>query len=253
MIVLDHLKAGYMGSPVIEIEHQVFETGKITSLIGKNGSGKSTLLKAIIGLLKYSGSLTIDGKERNQMSDKERARQVAYLPQSLTAPDMDVLTLVSHGRYARLGFSRTLNDADKKAIRDAMDVTDVTGLSGRSLKSLSGGERQRAYLAMTIAQDTQILLLDEPATYMDVAHQARITQILKTLAADGKGIILASHDLQQSFSISDRLCIMDGGRIRACDTPQALAEKPQVMRSALGVTVAACDDARFLYPYVLAK
>lgn len=253
MIILDRLETGYMQKPVLHIPHQEFGEGKIISLIGRNGSGKSTLLKTMVGLLPYKGSVKVDGRELSEMRDKERARFMSYLPQSLTVPDMDVATLVVHGRYVRLGFSRVLSEADRQAVRRAMEITDVAHLKDRRLRSLSGGERQRAFLAMVIAQDTKMLLLDEPSTYMDVAHQKEITEILQRLAEGGKGVILASHDLQQSFSASDQLCILDHGEIAACGTPEDLAARPDLLRASLGVALKKCCDPGLLYPFVLSQ
>ena len=162
---------------------------------------------------------------------------------------MDAYTLVSHGRYARLGRSKTLSAADRDSIEAAMRLTGTWEMRDKFLKRLSGGERQSVYLAMAIAQDTQMLLLDEPDTYLDVPHQLKIHTILRQLADDGKGIVTVSHDIAKSFSQSDRICILSQGKAAACDTPAVLSTDDRLY-AALGVRVAK-TNGNTLYDYAL--
>ena len=165
MIELDRVTAGYPGRPVLQDIRLGFETGEITSLIGPNGCGKTTLLRAACGLLPLQGGQVLyDGKPLGKFGRKEFARLAAILPQTRDIPSIRAGQLVAHGRYPHLGFGRDLTKADREKIAWAMEATGTAGLAEKELSQLSGGERQRVYLAMTLAQDTQVLFLDEPTT-----------------------------------------------------------------------------------------
>ncbi|MBQ8974870.1 MAG: ABC transporter ATP-binding protein, partial [Oscillospiraceae bacterium] len=218
MIEIRQMRSGYGGRSVIEIEKSLFCEGNIVSVVGKNGCGKSTLLKTLAGMLPYSGSIDLCGRQLRELPGRQRAGLVSYLPQSLTAPDMTVATLVSHGRFSKMGFSKALSRHDRDIIGEAMDIAQVSSLSERRVKDLSGGERQRSFMAMVIAQDAEFLLMDEPSTYMDIEHQMTMWQVLGELRRRGKGIIIVSHDIPQCFSNSDSVLVMDGGRVLSMDS-----------------------------------
>ncbi|MCH4207327.1 MAG: ABC transporter ATP-binding protein [Solobacterium sp.] len=253
MIELKNYSTGYHGNAFVKLEQACFKPGEITALMGRNGSGKSTLLKSMVGILSHQGSMSIDTLPAESMKPKERAKRIAYLAQNLTNPDMDVETLVSHGRFPFAGYSNVLNDTDLNEIHDAMEMADVMDLKDRSVQSLSGGERQRVYLAMIIAQNTDYVMLDEPNTYLDVEHQLKVIEILKNLADMGKGIIVASHDLPQTFTISDQIILLNHGRISAVGTPSELAQKKDLLQDAMGVSIISSDDPNALYAYQLEK
>ena len=252
MLELKHFAVGYGENTLLQIGQLAFEKGQISTILGSNGKGKTTLLRAMAGLLPYRGSVCADGQEISALSHRVRAHVIAYLPQTLTAPDMDVYTLVSHGRFSRLGRSKTLGENDRTAIRAAMEQTGVWELRERTCKTLSGGQKQCAYLAMAMAQDTPYLLLDEPDTFLDTAHRLHVQQILRTLADSGKGIVTVSHDIAAAFSDSDCLCLLGnkGGVVYA--TPQSLLEN-HALPTLLGVGVVPVQDERLLYPYALSK
>ena len=252
MMELRRFFVGYGQTPLLELPLLQLEPGRISTILGVNGGGKSTLLRAMAGQLPYGGSVQVNGQEISALPHRTRARLLSYLPQTLTTPDMDVYTLVSHGRFARLGRSKTLGDSDRVAIRAAMEQTGVWDLRDRSCKTLSGGQKQSAYLAMAIAQDAPYLLLDEPDTYLDVNHQLHVQQILRQLADSGKGIVTVSHDIAAAFTFADDLCVLTNDGKAVCGTPQEILEQG-VLPGALGVGLQRTEDSRLLFRYALTK
>ena len=249
MIELKDFRAGYRGSEKIRIDDLKIEPGRILGLLGRNGSGKSTFLKALVGIIPYEGHAILDRKETSAMTHRERARRIAYLPQQLSPVSMSVGTLAAHGRFARMSFSKVMGKKDREAVRHALELTGLWVERHRSVAELSGGERQRAYLAMVLAQETEYLLLDEPAASLDIAYQIEIMELLKQLSSDGKGIVITSHDLPQSAAYCDRICVIDHGITAAAIPAAELAGKTEMLRETLGMTLTPAGKG--LYPYVL--
>ncbi len=253
MLELRDLKTGYGSKAVLQLDELDFLAGQITTILGRNGSGKSTLLRSIRGMIPCSGSVRLDGEDIHELPPRERAKRVAYLPQTLSVPEMDVYTLVSHGRFCRQHPSGRLSEADREAVQHAMEEADVWHLRSRRLRQISGGERQRAYLAMVIAQDAKFLLLDEPEASMDIAHQMELAGRFRALAERGKGLIISSHDLPMSFARSDRIILLAEGKKLAEGTPAQLAAQPEIMRRAMGAAVALAGSGEGVFPYVIVK
>ena len=249
MIELKDFRAGYKGVEKIRVDELRIEPGRILGLLGRNGSGKSTFLKALVGIIPYGGHAILDKTETSSMTHRERARRIAYLPQQLSPVSMSVGTLVAHGRFARMSFSKIMGVKDREAVRHALEMTGLWEERHRSVAELSGGERQRAYLAMVLAQETEYLLLDEPAASLDIAHQIEIMELLKQLSSDGRGIVITSHDLPQSAAYCDRICVIDRGRAAPAIPAAELAGKTEMLRETLGVTLTSAGKG--LYPYVL--
>lgn len=249
MIELKDFRAGYKGVEKIRVDELRIEPGRILGLLGRNGSGKSTFLKALVGIIPYGGHAILDKTETSSMTHRERARRIAYLPQQLSPVSMSVGTLVAHGRFARMSFSKIMGVKDREAVRHALEMTGLWEERHRSVAELSGGERQRAYLAMVLAQETEYLLLDEPAASLDIAHQIEIMELLKQLSSDGRGIVITSHDLPQSAAYCDRICVIDRGRAALAIPAAEVAEKTEMLRETLGVTLTPAGKG--LYPYVL--
>lgn len=249
MIELKDFRAGYKDVEKIRVDELRIEPGRILGLLGRNGSGKSTFLKALVGIIPYGGHAILDKTETSSMTHRERARRIAYLPQQLSPVSMSVGTLVAHGRFARMSFSKIMGVKDREAVRHALEMTGLWEERHRSVAELSGGERQRAYLAMVLAQETEYLLLDEPAASLDIAHQIEIMELLKQLSSDGRGIVITSHDLPQSAAYCDRICVIDRGRAALAIPAAELAEKTEMLRETLGVTLTSAGKG--LYPYVL--
>lgn len=208
MIQIRNLRAGYDGRTVLSAENLDLAAGQITGILGANGNGKSTLLSAIESSIPYQGSIQIDEMESRNLTERERAKLVAFLPQNTPRANLTVEMLVSHGRFAYLGFSRILSPRDREIVEEAMEMTDVADLRHRYLTEISGGEKQRAYIAMAAAQKSRMLLLDEPTTGLDIRHQWRIMEILKKLASSGTGIVMTSHDIPETVTVSDRLVLI---------------------------------------------
>ena len=257
MIEIENLRAAYNGKNILNVEKLSLEDGKITAIVGLNGSGKSTLLKSLLGMKRgergNSGRVLIDGKNLSSLSHKERARLVGYLPQINQNANLDVYTLVCHGRFPYLGYSKILGENDRLLVENALRLTDMWKKKDKNLGEISGGERQRAYLAMVIAQDTKMILLDEPATYMDIKHQIEVLDVLSRLAQSGKGIVLTSHDLPQSFSICDKVCLMQEGKIVAQGSGEEVLSDGESVRSVMGVSLKKISDSDSIYQYNLVR
>ena len=251
MIELSDVGSGYNGAEKVHIDRFVFNPSEIVSIIGNNGSGKSTLLKTIDGQLKYKGRLTVDGKELSGLAAKDRAKMISYLPQQVLPVDMSVVTLVSHGRFPFGDFSHTLSPGDRKAIDNAINMVRLEAYRQKKVSDLSGGEMTLAYLAMVIAQKSTYMLLDEPLADIDIPHKLYICEILDALKKGGTGILIASHDIPLSFSISDRICVLDHGKIVAFGTPTEIASQRDLMTKTLGAYVKANDDRDALFKYSL--
>lgn len=199
-----------------------FKQGEITTIIGPNGCGKTTLLQSLNGSSKVtSGSILLDDLDYLAMPLKERARRLSFLPQVRTIiPALPVRTLVEHGRFPYLGFARKKSARDIEVVEEAMRFTHVDNYATQYCDTLSGGIRQRAFFAMTLAQDCNYVVLDEPTTYLDIKGQRQFMDMVLSLKKQGKTIILVLHDLAQALRISDTLVIMQDRKIAATGTPE---------------------------------
>lgn len=214
MLELRNVTAGYGEKLILHDISLDFPPGTVTAILGPNGSGKSTLLKAAAGLLPLASGAVL--------AEEPRARHVAYLPQSRRVPEMTVRQLVLQGRYPWLGWPRRYGEKDHELARRAMERLEVAGLADRPLAELSGGTRQKCYLAMTLAQDTEVLLLDEPTSFLDPAHQLRLMALCRSVAAGGKAVAVVLHDLPLALRFADRVAVMDAGRLLMVDSPAGL-------------------------------
>ena len=203
------------------------DAGEIRALIGPNGSGKSTALQALAGLIAPTeGMVEIDGKVIGSMSRRDIARHIAFLPQQPAAPDeMTVGQLVRQGRFAHVGLFKSYGPKDEEAIDWALESTGLADFADRSLKELSGGERQRAWISAALAQEAQILLLDEPTSYLDIGYQIEVLDLVHRLSREKKvGIIMAIHDINQAISVCDHITVLQQGTLAFDGDPAALAE-----------------------------
>ncbi len=213
-----HLKLGYGASVIVPDMTLRVAGGKVTSIIGPNGCGKSTLLRALARLLPVqSGQIELYGQALHTLPSKEIARRLAILPQGPTAPEgLSVEELVWFGRHPHQGHFPVRREEDRAAVAWALDQTGTRIFAGRSLDSLSGGQRQRAWIAMSLAQQTELLLLDEPTTYLDPSHQLEVLQLARRLNREqGKTVVMVLHDLNQAVRYSDELIAMRGGEVYA--------------------------------------
>ncbi|EJW16087.1 ABC transporter ATP-binding protein [Paenibacillus alvei] len=211
--------------------------GEVLTIIGPNGSGKSTVLKAITRLIPCeSGRICIANQELQQFNSKQLSRIMCLLCQSNMSPaDMTVEELVGYGRMPHKKWYERINVEDKEIIHWAMELTGMTLFRERRLVTLSGGEAQRAWLAMALAQRPKVLLLDEPTTYLDIAHQLEVLELVRTLNRELKlTVIMVLHDLNHASAYSDRVCVIKEGGIRMCGTPRTVFTS-ELIRSVYGV------------------
>lgn len=250
MIELKNISAGYGKNVVLKNMSVVFEKGKLTSIIGVNGCGKSTLLKAILDMIPLSGGeITIDNNTLGNMTRNEIARKAAYLAQEKNTPDMTVEQMVIHGRFPHLNYPRHYTKQDQEIAFAAMERVGIEKFAHKPLHTLSGGMRQNAYIAMALAQSTDYVLLDEPTTYLDIAHQLELMKTLRTLADNGKGIIAVMHDLPMALTFSDRIVLLNDGRVVSNDEPERVC-KQKTIDSVFGVAVERSADGRtYSYKY----
>ncbi len=216
MIQFHQISVGYGSRAVVKQVSFIAPRGQITSLIGPNGCGKTTLLKTACNLLRPSGGQVLFMERPvSQLSRRELAQLAALLPQTREIPAITVERLVAHGRYPHLSFGRQLTALDREKIAGAMEWTGVQDLAHRELQTLSGGERQRAYIALALAQDSEILLLDEPTTYLDIDQKYQVMDLVARLRDRGKTVLMVLHDLPLAFAYSDYIAVLGEGELKA--------------------------------------
>jgi ferric enterobactin transport system ATP-binding protein len=216
------LTIGYDRQVISEALSVRIPDGAFTVILGPNACGKSTLLKALARLIKpRSGEVVLDGQSISALPAKELARRMGLLPQSSLAPDgITVADLVARGRYPHQKLLRQWSAADEEAVAQAMEATGVTSLAGRPVDELSGGQRQRVWVAMVLAQQTPLLLLDEPTTYLDIAHQIELLELFRELnRAKGHTLVAVLHDLNHASRYADNIIAMKDGKVVAEGAP----------------------------------
>jgi len=232
---LDRVGMSYDARPVLAVEQLTFSPGEMVALVGPNGAGKSTLLGIMAGLREgYSGSCRFQGEEISRWRRRGFAREVSFVSQSLRLEfPFTAAQVVYMGRtpYCDGLFE---SPADHAAVERAMALTDTTAFKNRDFRSLSGGERQRVVLASALAQEPRVLLLDEPATYLDIKHQLAIHQLLKDLCAQGILVVAATHDLNLAAAYSDRVVVLGSGKVVA-DAAPAEALRNETIRAVFEV------------------
>ncbi|WP_409271966.1 ABC transporter ATP-binding protein [Neobacillus sp. SCS-31] len=219
------LSLSYGDTLIIEELDLKIPKGEITVFIGGNGCGKSTLLRSIARLLKpKSGTVLLEGKAISKLSTREVAKNMAILPQTPVAPEgLTVLQLVKQGRYPYQSWLRQWSEEDEKKVNDALKATGLEELKDRPVDSLSGGQRQRAWIAMTLAQDTDILLLDEPTTYLDMTHQIEILDLLFELnERENRTIVMVLHDLNLACRYAHNIVAIKDKQIFAQGRPEVV-------------------------------
>ena len=218
-----------------EILHGVdieIPAGRRTAIIGPNGAGKTTLLRALAGLnRRYTGEIQLDGRELGSYTEKELARVRAILPQERAAAQgLTVEQLVTYGRFAHAGLFQTRSDAeDREAVAWAMETAHVSAFAEREVHTLSGGERQRVFLAMALSQKPRLLLLDEPTTYLDIAHQLRVMEITRRLSTEhGMTVLMVLHDMAHAMQYADDIILVRDGAVAATGTPAEVLTEERI-------------------------
>ncbi len=222
--------------------------GTFTALLGRNGSGKSTLAACLRQELRYTGQLTLAGRPVASFSPRELSQRIASLPQSLPCPPVTVEELADFGRSPYLGLHRARASADRDAMEHALTRTGMLPLRSRMLPTLSGGERQRAFLAMTLAQDTELLVLDEPTTHLDLDAEAAFLRLLRELRQEGKTLLVILHNLSLAVKYADALVILDEGRC-VCAAPTAECLAGGILESVFHVRRVTAGGEPFFLPY----
>ncbi|MBV7363263.1 ABC transporter ATP-binding protein [Actinomycetaceae bacterium TAE3-ERU4] len=218
--------------------------GKITVIVGPNACGKSTLLKSLSRLLKpHAGSVLLEGKDIHSLPTKTVARKLGFLPQSPVTPrGITVRELVARGRYPHQTFLQQWSQADEKAVEIALKQTAITNLQDRYVDELSGGQRQRAWIALTLAQDTPLLLLDEPTTYLDIVHQVEVLNLCTRINREaGRTVVIVLHDLNQAARYADHVIMMREGQIKREGKPAEIFTVAAI-KEVFGLDVIIADD-----------
>jgi iron complex transport system ATP-binding protein len=211
--------------------------GRVTMIVGANACGKSTLLRGLSRLLKpAAGTVTLDGKDIHARPARELARTLGLLPQHPAAPDgIAVRDLVGRGRYPHQGFFRSWSPDDDAAVQRALEATETLELAERNVDELSGGQRQRVWIAMALAQETDVLLLDEPTTYLDLAHQVEVLDLVTDLNRKrGTTVAIVLHDLNLAARYADHIIAMQAGGIVALGDPTTVVTE-ELVRSVFGL------------------
>lgn len=204
----------YNGREVLHKVSADINGGKVTAIIGPNGSGKSTLLKTLIGIVpKKDGEIFSEGKSTDSMSSLEIARQIAYLPQMKSVPDLTVRTMVLHGRFSHLSYPRRYRKEDLESVEKAMEITGITEYAEKNVSSLSGGTVQLVFLAMALAQSSPVILMDEPTSFLDISHQIKLMKLCRGIVSEGRAVAAVLHDIPLALKYADNMIVMSNGKI----------------------------------------
>jgi iron complex transport system ATP-binding protein len=242
-LTVDHLTLAHGHRVVVHDVSFTVEAGEMVAILGPNGSGKSTLLRGMARLHPpRTGRVLLDGRDIRAMNSRHVARVLAILPQAPAGGlDLTVRELAFRGRYPHQGLLQRVTRRDIDAVEWALDATDSLHLADRPLAALSGGERQRAWIAMALAQEPRILLLDEPTTFLDVAHQVEVMHLLRRLNARGITIVAVLHDLALAGRFTSRIIALREGRL-AFDGPPSAVLQPEALERVFGVPMLVLAD-----------
>jgi iron complex transport system ATP-binding protein len=247
----DDVTLTYGAAPVVDALSVQIKDASITSIIGPNGCGKSTLLRALSRLMKPArGTIILDGQSIHQLPTKEVAKRLGLLPQQPRAPEsITVEDLTRRGRYPHQSFFQPPTHADAEAVERAMELAGVASLRDRPVDELSGGQRQRAWISMTLAQDTPLLLLDEPTTFLDLAHQQEVLDLVERLnAAEGKTVVMVLHDVNHAARTSHEVIAMRGGHVIAQGAPHDVI-CPERLQEIFGIETEVIVSPRSAEPF----
>ncbi|MFJ7330365.1 ABC transporter ATP-binding protein [Streptomyces cyaneofuscatus] len=237
------ITVGYGGRAVIDDLDVAIPSGVVTTIIGPNGCGKSTLLRTLTRLLKpASGTVVLDGEDIVKLRTRDVAKKLGLLPQAPVAPEgLTVGDLVARGRHPHQSWLRQWSSDDAEVVERALAMTGVADLADRPVDSLSGGQRQRVWISMTLAQGTDLLLLDEPTTYLDLAHAIDVLDLVDDLHESGCTVVMVLHDLNLATRYSDNLIVMRAGSILAQGHPRDVITA-ELLHEAFGLQAKVIDD-----------
>ncbi|MCK0516480.1 ABC transporter ATP-binding protein [Williamsia sp. DF01-3] len=252
-LTIENLTLGYGNKNVIEKLDLAIPPGQVTAIVGANACGKSTLLRSMSRLLApRTGRVVLDGKEVHRTPAKQLARTLGLLPQSPIAPEgITVADLVGRGRHPHQGMFARWSKEDDSAVAEALDATETAALADRPVDELSGGQRQRVWIAMALAQHTDLLLLDEPTTFLDVSHQIEVLDLLTDLNQQrGTTIVMVLHDLNMAARYSDHLIALADGTLHAAGKPAEVLTEDTV-RAVFGLESQVITDPTSGKPLML--
>lgn len=253
MITTERLYIGYEDKLIVEQLNMTIPEHQITALVGANGSGKSTILKAMARLLKpKQGAVYLDGRKIHEQKTKEVAKQLAILPQNPIAPEgLTVSELVAYGRFPHQKGFGSLSQKDKEMVMWAIEVTALLEFVNRPVDQLSGGQRQRAWIAMALAQETPILFLDEPTTFLDMAHQMEVLYLLQKLNLEEKRtIVMVVHDLNHASRFAHHIVAIKAGKVMKTGSPVEVMTS-EVLQTVFGIKSDIIYDPRSGQPLCL--
>lgn len=226
MIELKNVDCGYGKKQVLFGITEVMKSGEITSIVGPNGCGKSTLLETASGLIHpFNGTVFANGEDVHKMKAKKRASIISILSQQKNPGTLTVRALVFHGRFPYLGYPRKYTEKDFEIVEKAMRSAGVYNIADQSLSALSGGQQQKAYIAMILAQDTDVVFLDEPVTFLDINYQLELMEMIKQMKDRKKTIVMVIHDLNLAMTCSDKIIAMKDGRVISSGNPEKIYEE----------------------------
>lgn len=223
MLEIKDVCTGYEGREVLHGITAQINPGEITVLAGPNGCGKSTLLKTLMGMAeKTAGEIRIDGKSLEAYRPEQLAQKIAYLPQNRNVPDISVRRMVLHGRFPYLSYPRRYRKEDFEIAESALRQVGMDTYADKNMNRLSGGMQQKVYIAMALAQDTPVIMMDEPTSFLDIVYQVKLMEMARSLAAQKKAVVMVLHDLSMALRIADQLIVLKEGRVRGAGTPEAV-------------------------------
>ena len=244
MLKIENLSASYGKKVVLFDLSAELKSGRFTAILGRNGSGKSSLLSCIGGIKSYSGKILLDERNISSIPSRERAKKLSFLPQHLPITQFTVRETVAFGREPYASFK--LSEQDIEIIENSIEKCGISHLKSKKLGEISGGERQMAYLAMTLAQDANVIMLDEPTTYMDAPHARQFLGILKEVVTNGKSVVAVMHDLTQAATYADDIILIDSGHLVFSGTKEKCLEA-KAIEKVMEVEGRVLEDGRVVF------